>query len=239
MENYTKRSKNILSLTWFYFSLVLTLSECGTKAQILAPIPQKVEAKINTPDTKYDNVLYWSTNEYYPILKNNKAVTSIENVSMIRKKYSIKNGKLYSNGKLLDRVYINFNVDDNYSKSIIIEKGLPDDEYLYHIKEVPSYLFSDNGGMVPMKQQLNIFKTGSGYWIDTYVVEYFKNKDYDKPGKKATIKEEGKVKNNYKVGEWKYYNKEGKIDSVKTYTLKDAVDVRFPHCIFNKNEPCY
>lgn len=35
------------------------------------------------------------------------------------------------------------------------------------------------------------------------------------------------------------YGKEGKIDSIKTYTLKDSVDVRFPHCIFNKSEPCY
>lgn len=28
-------------------------------------------------------------------------------------------------------------------------------------------------------------------------------------------------------------------DSIKTYSLRDSVDVRFPHCIFNKKEPCY
>jgi hypothetical protein len=52
-------------------------------------------------------------------------------------------------------------------------------------------------------------------------------------------KEEGEVKNNFKYGEWKYYNKSGVIDSTKTYTLKDSVDIRFPHCIFNKKEPCF
>jgi len=51
--------------------------------------------------------------------------------------------------------------------------------------------------------------------------------------------EEGKVVNHYKYGEWKYYNENGKIDSIKAYQLSDSVDVRFPHCLFNKNEPCY
>ncbi|WP_228441214.1 hypothetical protein [Chryseobacterium phosphatilyticum] len=44
------------------------------------------------------------------------------------------------------------------------------------------------------------------------------------------------VKNNDKVGEWKYYSKDGKIDSVKTYILKDAADICFSQCIFKRNE---
>lgn len=75
------------------------------------------------------------------------------------------------------------------------------------------------------KMYKTIFKKGSGYWKDFY--------------NEGQIKEEGEVKNNYKVGEWKYYNKNGEIDSLKTYSIKDSVDVRFPHCLFNKNEPCY
>ncbi|RRJ88928.1 hypothetical protein EG240_03775 [Paenimyroides tangerinum] len=74
------------------------------------------------------------------------------------------------------------------------------------------------------------FKLGTGYWKDYHFVE--ETNEYP-------IKVEGKVKNNFKFGEWKYYNKEGNIDSVRIYTLKDSVDVRFPHCIFNKTEPCY
>lgn len=70
------------------------------------------------------------------------------------------------------------------------------------------------------------FKKGSGYWKDFYY-------------ESGQIKEEGSVQSNYKIGEWKYYNKNGEIDSLKTYSIKDSVDVRFPHCLFNKNEPCY
>ena len=70
------------------------------------------------------------------------------------------------------------------------------------------------------------FTDGSGYWKDFYY-------------ESGNIKEEGKVENNCKVGEWKYYNKNGTIDSLKIYSIKDSVDVRFPHCLFNKNEPCY
>ena len=70
------------------------------------------------------------------------------------------------------------------------------------------------------------FTNGNGYWKDYYY-------------KEGKIREEGKVVNHYKYGEWKYYNENGKIDSIKAYQLSDSVDVRFPHCLFNKNEPCY
>ncbi len=70
------------------------------------------------------------------------------------------------------------------------------------------------------------FKGGNGYWKDYY---YKINK----------LREEGQVKNNYKYGAWKYYNKTGKLDSIKHYQLTDSVDVRFPYCLFNKKEPCY
>lgn len=66
------------------------------------------------------------------------------------------------------------------------------------------------------------FKKGNGYWKDYYL-------------KENTLKEEGQVKKNQKVGVWKYYNQSGAVDSTKTYTLRDAVDVRFPHCLFNEN----
>lgn len=51
--------------------------------------------------------------------------------------------------------------------------------------------------------------------------------------------EEGKLKNNFKIDEWNYYNLFGKLDSTRVYTLKDAVDVCYPHYFFNKNKPCY
>lgn len=76
--------------------------------------------------------------------------------------------------------------------------------------------------------------SGNGYWTRFY---YEQNEEFEYII--THIKEEGEVKNNYKVGEWKYYNKNGEIDSLKVYSVKDSVDIRFPHCLFNKNEPCY
>ncbi|KGN82326.1 hypothetical protein HW49_02085 [Porphyromonadaceae bacterium COT-184 OH4590] len=70
------------------------------------------------------------------------------------------------------------------------------------------------------------FKQGTGYWKDYYYEE-------------GTLREEGQVTRHYKTGEWKYYNKSGGIDSIKTYTIKDSVDVRFPYCLFNKIDRCW
>ncbi len=64
------------------------------------------------------------------------------------------------------------------------------------------------------------FKNGTGYWKDFYLNE-------------SKLREEGQVKMNYKYGIWKYYDLFGKIDSTKTYTLQDSIDVRYPYCLFN------
>ena len=76
----------------------------------------------------------------------------------------------------------------------------------------------------------HFFSEGSGYWKLYY---------YNTENEIVGVKEEGEIKHNYKIGQWKYYNREGTIDSVKTYSIKDSVDVRFPYCLFNKKEPCF
>lgn len=73
------------------------------------------------------------------------------------------------------------------------------------------------------------FKHGRGYWKDYY---YLPDSD------SYQLKEEGKVKHNYKNGKWKYYTESGALDWEVMYTIKDSVDVRFPHCLLNKKEPC-
>ncbi len=83
---------------------------------------------------------------------------------------------------------------------------------------------------------------GAEIYLQNGILKNYYYSEWDGKNQKfsaESLKEEGVVKNNFKFGEWKYYNNEGKIDSIKTYTLKDSVDVRFPHCIFNKKEPCY
>ena len=79
-------------------------------------------------------------------------------------------------------------------------------------------------------QLRHFFSEGSGYWKLYY---------YNTENEIVGVKEEGEIKHNYKIGQWRYYNREGGIDSVKTYSIKDSVDIRFPHCLFNKKEPCF
>ena len=94
---------------------------------------------------------------------------------------------------------------------------------------------------------------GNGYWKDYYYTKagiksleiYDQVFDSDVADTVITykyrkfLKKEGAFKNNYKVGEWKYYNKDGTIREIRNYKKRDKVDVRFPYCLFNRKEPCY
>ena len=95
-------------------------------------------------------------------------------------------------------------------KTISYKKGYISEEFkIVNIKD--SVLYKTN------------FKKGKGYWKDYYY-------------KQNRLREEGNVKNNCKVGLWKYYNLSGTIDSTKTYTLNDSVDLRFPFNLYNEIE---
>lgn len=236
MENYTKRSKNILSLRAICFIFLVLLIGCKSRSQVKPPIPQSVEVNVPFNSQKYDSVLYWFPDNYK--INDNGLKYRKERISNIKKEYSIKQGEIFYKDKLIDKVMIDYTVNENLSKSIIIENGLPAYVYEYSIKSIPSYLYDDSGGSMPRNSLSDIFKKGYGDWREYYFVDYFNNKKYEK-NEDIVLKEKGQVKNNFKYGKWEYYNKEGKIDSTKTYKLQDSVDVRFPQCIFNKNEPCY
>ena len=47
------------------------------------------------------------------------------------------------------------------------------------------------------------------------------------------IKEEGEIKNTFKIGNWKYHNENGDLIKSINYKFEDSADVRFPNCIFN------
>ena len=209
---------------------------CKSKSQIEPPILQPENIKIVVNSQKYDSVLYWFIDDYK--IDDNGLEFKKERLLNIKKNYSIKQGKIFYGNTLLDRVKVNYTINKDPNKGIIIENGLPSYDYEYNIESVPPYLFDDSGGTLSMNNLLNIFKKGNGDWIEYYLVEYYKDKKYE-VDEKAVIKEKGQVKNNFKYGKWTYYNKQGKVDSTKVYKLQDSVDIRFPHCLFNKNEPCY
>ncbi|MFV0305998.1 MAG: hypothetical protein ACK5IC_11015 [Moheibacter sp.] len=153
-------------------------------------------------------------------------------ISEVLKKYRIKDGELFFNGRTVSSVELNLRLEEFKGVDVSIYSGKPIGyfcDWSNGIMCKKMYNHDEGGnidGVFVSSEYEILFKKGNGFWKDYY-------------GDKASIKEEGEVKNNFKFGEWKYYSKEGKIDSIKTYTLKDSVDVRFPHCIFNKIEPCY
>lgn len=179
---------------------------------------------------------------------NYKNIATIKNydfkqsksLEVVKKQYSMKNGVIFHKKNIIDSLQIFYRPNENSDYIIYIVKGKPTG-YTINANNNPRpsmYSVSYNNGNINYNFiEQNVFlQRGNGILKNFYYSEWDgKNQSFSK----EILKEEGEVKNNFKFGEWKYYNKEGKIDSVKTYTLKDSVDVRFPHCIFNKNEPCY
>jgi hypothetical protein len=194
--------------------------------------PPKIENAVL--DYKTDSLVVWSL-----LSSDNK--NSIV-LTEVRKRYGIENGRLYDKKQknTVSGLTIQMKKNDHNAEDVYISNGLP--IYAYYEKNhnnmdwrLINYDVKGNlDGVFVVGNYQTHFMNGSGDWKNYYFKEYKNPNDTV-----FEILEEGKVKNNFKVGVWKYYNKDGKIEKTKTYTLKDAVDVRFPFCIFNKNEPCY
>ncbi|WP_123868098.1 hypothetical protein [Chryseobacterium lactis] len=176
-----------------------------------------------------DTIIFWRQDHF-------KTSEKIISLSEVKKEFKISNGRLITvkTNNNIPYFKLVLQTDDFKGEDVEIRNGLPFGHYCDFTDGVTCRMdihYDERGNMngyFSVQNYNATFSKGNGYWKDFYSI-----KD------KQVLKEEGKVKSNYKVGEWKYYDKEGKMDSIKTYTLKDAVDVRFPHCIFNKNEPCY
>ncbi|BFM45641.1 hypothetical protein CFS9_42820 [Flavobacterium sp. CFS9] len=164
-----------------------------------------------------------------------------KSLEVVKKQYSMKNGKLYYKKSKIDSLQIFYRSDENIDYIVYIIKGKPTG-YTINVNNNPrpsmySVSYNNEGDIrYDFIKQNGFLLKGNGFLKNYYYAEWNgKTQDYSE----ETLKEEGEVKNNFKFGEWKYYNKNGSIESTKTYTLKDSVDVRFPNCIFNKKEPCY
>lgn len=232
------------------FSIVILLIFCNYNAQKI-PTPQKPVvrpvSKINYKpacggsERNFKKIDNWYNEKYVTHKKSYYDVTKSKSIKKIKKEYSFKNNILFHNRKKVDNllIYYRQNDDVNYITSTIngIPTGYTIDANNNPQPSMYSVTYNKDGDINYNYWESNIFLAkGSGYFKAYYYAEWNgKSQSFSK----EILKEEGEVKNNFKVGEWKYYNKEGKIDSVKTYTLRDAVDVRFPYCVFNKNEPCY
>lgn len=183
---------------------------------------------------KQDTILFWRVDD----LKKAKyySYDEMHPLSVVKKKYKINKGKLFDeeHQEVVSNIMLQLRTDTLMGQNVEIRDGLPFGAYCDFTDGVTckkDIHYDDNGNIDDYFSVHNYntkFIKGNGFWKDYYSIN-----------RKYFLKEEGEVRNNFKFGEWKYYNKKGKIDSIKTYTIKDSVDVRFPHCIFNKNEKCY
>lgn len=182
--------------------------------------------------------------EEYKLSRNDNDV-DYNSIEQFKKDFFVKNGKLSCSSGIINQMRLFYRNIDSY-EFININKGLLKGHEI-DVKDAPVgmgdyailYKYDKEGnlgGIFFTGEEIHKFIKGTGRYIEYYTPVFnVQSRKYEP----LIIKGEGEIKNNFKFGEWKYYNKEGKIDSIKTYSLKDSVDVRFPHCIFNKKEPCY
>lgn len=206
-------------------NIYILLIMIGCSSQIILP-KTKIISEVKFSIT--DSIIFWRLDDF-------KTSENFISLSEVKKEFKINNGKLMNIQANNDISYFRLvlKTSDFKGVDVQIKNGLPVGQYCDFKDGVTCRMdiqydkLGNMDGYFSVQSYNTTFRKGNGYWKDFFI------------NKKAILKEEGEVKNNFKFGEWKYYNKEGKIDSTKTYTLKDSVDVRFPHCIFNKNEPCY
>ncbi|MCC9074397.1 hypothetical protein LNQ49_22645 [Flavobacterium sp. F-65] len=166
------------------------------------------------------------------------SLSGYNSIKQFKEDFLLKSGKLACKNGVIKRMRLVFQ-DETTIQFIYINNGLVEShEIQINNDPIPSgksYYYDKEGNINRISEVKNEFLKGNGHYIDYY---YPKNEKSTGVITKPILKSEGEVKNNFKFGEWKNYNKNGSKDSTKTYTLKDSVDVRFPHCIFNKKEPC-
>jgi hypothetical protein len=226
---------------YFITTTVLLISNfCFTQIKNNNPIrvqPPKLK-KINVPNITKPRVIehWYNENQNYDKSRYSD-FKKVKSIFEVKKNYYIKNGLLFYKNKIVSNLKINYQLNDSVEYDLEIKKGKP----IIQIVEVlgnpkPSmHRVEYTGDSVIYKFLKNTSYLNKG---DGNLKFYYYGKWNPKNQKFSTeyIKEEGEVKNNFKFGEWKYYDKKGEIVSAKTYTIQDSVDVRFPFSIFNKKE---
>ena len=84
------------------------------------------------------------------------------------------------------------------------------------------------------------FKNGKGWWYDYYIFPPPEGERVLDLGTflvanfTTKIKSKGRLKNNFKVGRWKYYDPRGRLIRRERFRLRDSVDIRFPYSVIPK-----
>lgn len=206
---------------------------CKTNEKPVQPVLVTVGG---IPRSVIDSVLLWKSNKL-----NVNELNMFTPLSDVKKIYKLENGRLINNisNKVVNKVTIVFRNTLIDHQDVAMLGGRPNGTY-YHAKgrqkdwKTMPYNLGSIEGTVSIGNYTSKFENGTGYWKDFYFQDLNTYKNIQ-----LIIREEGNLTTNYKTGIWKYYDEKGILMEEKNYMISDSIDIRFPHCIFNKNEPCY
>ncbi len=223
-----------ITFVWCCFILLLSCKPPQNPPK--KPTLVKLDKEVSPLYSK-DTILYWFYNGY--IVENNAEVMEL---SKVLERYEINKGQLYDvkNKNILNGVHISFKRNERQSEDVQILNGVPSGVYYNSngvLKDWKTFNYDAKGnldGENTTADYTTTYNNGSGYWKDFYFknLENYSNVNF-------ILKEEGEVTTNFKVGNWQYYNRKGVLEKTMNYKLIDSIDVRFPHCLFNKKEPCF
>ena len=177
--------------------------------------------------------------EEYNLSRNDNDV-DYNSIEQFKKDFFVKNGKLRCSNGIINQMRLFYSNIDSY-EFININEGLLEGHEI-NVKDAPVgmghyallYKYDNEGNLERMfftEEKKYYFIKGTGHYVEYYTPVFnLKSQKYEP----LIIKGEGEIRNNFKIGEWKYYDRNGKVDIIKTYSLNDFVDVRFPYCLFNK-----
>ena len=175
---------------------------------------------------------YWVCDEC--LNDNDTKYSTYKSIEKVKNEYFLKNGLLMNSKGIVNNLKIFFKNKNTY-EFITINKGLPILRHEIQIDGAPipttlQILYDDKGNIKEYFKNKLKFEKGSGMLKIFYYPVW--NDNLQKLNESG-IKEEGEIKNNFKIGNWKYYNENGDLIKSINYIFKDSVDVRFPNCLFN------
>ena len=166
---------------------------------------------------------------------NKKFYAGYKSISEVRNEYSLKNGLLMNSKGIVNNLKIFFQNISTYEFITILKGIIINHEIQIDGAPIPTTTSVSYDELGNIKEY---FRNDSKFIKGTGSLKLFYTPIWDDKLRKCQergIESEGEIKNNYKIGYWKYFNVKGKVIKTINYKLEDSVDVRFPNNIFYKN----
>lgn len=171
-------------------------------------------------------------------------------IATIDKQLCQHDGRIYDkdSGRVDSYCDISLDLRDSYYRAKLNESGVLETfEYRWRNYSCAMiYVYCDSLGNItkisdcmrglPEKE----LKNGKGWWYDYYIFPPPEGESiidmgtFQEANFTTKIKSKGRLKNNFKVGRWKYYDPHGRLIRTERFRLRDSVDIRFPYSMIPK-----